>query len=800
MFAAATRAGAVDTYDPATRQLTIPTLKIGAATYSDVVVGIARVVSGPSGKLVIGSVDSYDLATGELKVPEVFVGSAAYFNVVVAIEYLASIGSVSGADGFSDGVLTVPTLQQGNMLYTGVKMTVPLANVIGISGGMPAAIRDQFDPADNALIIPAVQVGSKVYTNVTVSANDGNVLSVGSKSPIVVVGASPSFIVTSTAAAVIASPTGAAPTATVTFTVGRFPAAGVYYGYAAVGGAVTGVAISFDPTIGPNGARNGTVQLQFDPPYMQGSGTHASTVSLLMCLDAQCQTPVAGSPQTIAATYTVTGDQAPQANWTVTPNTLGLESPSNGPTLSATLDVSGFNLPPYGAYLFVRQSSGGIIQGINFDNVSDSDSYVQTTVTLNLTSPAELGPGIYNDNLTVLVCYDPACAQQAVGSPWMIPLSYSVDASEGSEFQARVLPISATAIAADPSGKNLYVATYAGQGAPPALVKIDPASGATLGTAVLPGLAQQVVISADGNYAYVDVDIQMEQSWQIERVNLSTMAIDEEILFNQLFTNITDLSVSPLSPHTIGAAIYYQSGGSQIEELEVFDDAAARPDVLSETLALGSYPAQYFQWSTDGATIFIVGASYGQDSGLLQSTVSSAGLAPAATILQPAYGDGIVGQFHSMGGLLYFDSGDVIDPSKGAIVGQYVMRTPSSAIAAPNFSANVLPDASTGKTFAVYLDTTTNGENNTLQSFSLAQFGPLMIVRSPVSLSSPVRWGTDGLAFMGMVYNPSPQYYVYLINGSFVAPATGATSAAPARHAGVHAPPEVASFLIRRAP
>jgi hypothetical protein len=804
MLAAATRAGAVDTYDPATRQLTIPTLKIGAATYSDVVVSIARVVSGPSGTSATGSVDSYDPASGELKVPEVFVGSIPYFNVVAAIGYLASIGSVSGADGFSDTILTVPTLQQGNMLFSGVKMMIATANVIGISGGMPAAIRDQFDPADNVLIIPAVQVGSKVYTNVTVSASNGNVLSVGGKSPIVVVGASPSFIVSSTAVSVIASPTAQEPTATVTFAIGQFPAKGVYYGYAWVGGAINGIAFSFDSTIGPNGARNGSVQLQFDEPSLQGSGSHTSTVSLLICLDMQCQTPVAGSPQTIAVTYTVTGDEAPQALWTVTPSTLSFESPSNGPALSTTLSVLGFNLPPYGAYLFVRQSSGGIVQSINFDNLSDADSDANTNITLNLSSPAELGPGIYSDTLAVLVCYDPACAQQAVGSPWIIPLSYSVDASEGSEYQVRVLPISATAIAADPSGQNLYVATwdYSGQGAPPTLVKVDPATGSTLGMAVLPGPAQQVVVSADGSYAYVNVDIQTEGKSQIERINLSTMAIDEEILFNQLYSTITDLSVSPLSPHTIGVAAYFPGeGGNLTGAVEVFDDAVVRPDVLTGAPAPGSDPTQNIQWSLDGATIFIESGFFSEQWTLLQSTVSSAGLAPPATLLQPTYGDGIAGRFHSMSGLLYSDGGGVIDPSQGAIIGQYVLRTPTSDLAVPILNANVLPDASTGRTFAVYADNTaTTGDYQTLQSYSLAQFGPLMIARSPVALSSPVRWGTDGLAFMGVPPHTSAQYYVYLINGSFVSSSTGAISAGQARNAGAHAPPEVASFIIRRAP
>jgi hypothetical protein len=41
----------------------------------------------------------------------------------------------------------------------------------------------------------------------------------------------------------------------------------------------------------------------------------------------------------------------------------------------------------------------------------------------------------------------------------------------------------------------------------------------------------------------------------------------------------------------------------------------------------------------------------------------------------------------------------------------------------------------------------------------------------PVSISSPVRWGTDGLAFIGLTADlTAGQFSVYLIHGSFVAP------------------------------
>jgi hypothetical protein len=93
-----------DNYDPSNRKLTIPYLTVGGATYSNVVVTVGGVISGPTGTSASGSGDVYDPANRKLIIPRVMVGTNPYYNVVGTVSGLVAIGSVPGADNY-DGDL-----------------------------------------------------------------------------------------------------------------------------------------------------------------------------------------------------------------------------------------------------------------------------------------------------------------------------------------------------------------------------------------------------------------------------------------------------------------------------------------------------------------------------------------------------------------------------------------------------------------------------------------------------------------------------------------------------------------------
>ncbi len=172
--AAAARGAA--TYTTATDRLTLPAVAIGGATYSDVVVTVGTIVSGPEGTSADGTVDTYDPDTAQLTVQSVTVGSATYYNVVVTVSSLVSIGGVSGADTYDGTHLTIPSVQLvGGATYTDVVVTV--GSVISTGGGMPASVRDLYNAGSRQLTIAAIEVGGHVYTNAVVTL--GKLVSVG---------------------------------------------------------------------------------------------------------------------------------------------------------------------------------------------------------------------------------------------------------------------------------------------------------------------------------------------------------------------------------------------------------------------------------------------------------------------------------------------------------------------------------------------------------------------------------------------------------------------------------------------
>ena len=167
-----TAAQAADSYDGAT--LTIPTLVIGGGTYSNVLVTpklILTVAGGTSG----GGPDTYDPGTNRLTIPSVVYKGTTYTNVTISVGTLVSIGSVTGVDTLVGNQLHVPSVQVlGGGIYGAAVITY--GAILSKGGGMPASVRDIYDPVTRQVTVSAVQAGGKVYTNAIVTL--GTLLSV----------------------------------------------------------------------------------------------------------------------------------------------------------------------------------------------------------------------------------------------------------------------------------------------------------------------------------------------------------------------------------------------------------------------------------------------------------------------------------------------------------------------------------------------------------------------------------------------------------------------------------------------
>jgi hypothetical protein len=174
ILAASLKAGAFDTFSGG--QLSIPSVAIGGATFSNMVVTLGTIVRGPTGSTPMANQDSYNPANNQLSIPVVLVGSNTYYNVIITVGSLVTAGSVTGADTYNGSFLTIPSVQiLGGGTFSNVVVTV--GSIVSAGGGMPRNILDVYNRDSNQLTIAAVQVGGTVYTNAVITV--GNIGSVG---------------------------------------------------------------------------------------------------------------------------------------------------------------------------------------------------------------------------------------------------------------------------------------------------------------------------------------------------------------------------------------------------------------------------------------------------------------------------------------------------------------------------------------------------------------------------------------------------------------------------------------------
>jgi uncharacterized repeat protein (TIGR03803 family) len=175
---------AFDTYNPQTQQLSIPTVMIGSATFTNMAVGVTLgdIVVAPNGTSANSSVDTHSPVLNQLTIPKVVVGSNTYYNVVVTVGNLVSIGGVTGADTYSAslGEVTIPAVQVGSTVYTNVVITV--GSILSHGGGMPQNSLDIYAATSHQLTIEAIQMGDTVFTNPIITP--GSIKRVGGQHPV----------------------------------------------------------------------------------------------------------------------------------------------------------------------------------------------------------------------------------------------------------------------------------------------------------------------------------------------------------------------------------------------------------------------------------------------------------------------------------------------------------------------------------------------------------------------------------------------------------------------------------------
>jgi hypothetical protein len=544
----------------------------------------------------------------------------------------------------------------------------------------------------------------------------------------------------------------------VSLSIANPPAGGLYYSTAFSGSAVASASINWSPSL-VNGAQLGSLDLMLEPPAFMGSGTFHDTVTAYVCTDSKCANQIAGSPISVAVTYTVSGNAISDATYAILPTAIALEAPSNGAAPSTAVNITAYRVPPYGAYVFPASESGGPVGTLSFKQTSaNAEPYAYGTgvLTVNMKLPATLGPGTYSDLITLSICYDSACTKPAAGTPVKIPVTYTVTASAGREFQEQFIQQNLTALAVDPTGTILYGTTAPSDLTSPTvvsaqLVQINPGTLAVTPLLTLPAAVSQIVVSSDGMYIYLLTE-QLFPPIEVLRVRSADMTIDQTVPLMSLTVEPTQLAVSPINSNTWSAAL---SPAANVWNVEIFDGTVARPNIWSVTsdVVYGNEGL----WSSDGSTMYIL------DANLNAVPVSASGLG-GGTQLQP----GSSGQkgfdfggIQLAGGRLFSGAGEVLNPETNMILGQYIIPSDAGV-------AGLTIDTANNHVFATFTATVNDAAQGTLQSYNLATFSPIWIARLPIG-SQPLRWGSNGLAWLGPGATAGMQA-LYLINGTFVAP------------------------------
>ena len=203
----------------------------------------------------------------------------------------------------------------------------------------------------------------------------------------------------------------------ITLTVTSLPKDGLYVGHEHSSNGLANV--SFYQT----GETTAVLQLDFRPGASLVDGTYRDTIDVSVCLDTACKTHVAGSPQTVRTTYTVSSTSSARIDATTLDVSARADS-SVAPTGSVTITTAGPS-PASALHVVPMLDTSTGLASVAAVPVSDTQSRIDAFFL----PPNFRAPGLYTDTVTIKVCYDTACTRQVAGSPFTLTTHYTVDSN-----------------------------------------------------------------------------------------------------------------------------------------------------------------------------------------------------------------------------------------------------------------------------------------------------------------------------------------------------------------------------------
>ena len=288
----------------------------------------------------------------------------------------------------------------------------------------------------------------------------------------------------------------------------------------------------------------------------------------------------------------------------------------------------------------------------------------------------------------------------------------------------------------EPSGSLIAsVAGIAGSPTGNSISYVDPVSGTVQRSVFIGSEPNRLAGSDDGTTLYTGLG----GANAIRKFDIATATPGLQFSTSVYFSRPHDMAVMPGNPNTIAVA-------GDIADLAVFDNGVQRP----QTPDGGAYAINSIAYSSEPNTL------YGYDnhsSGFELVRFSTAGGNVTGTFLASNLVSGYSTRIKYHNGLLYTNTGRVVDPEAKTLIGTF-----------PGGGGSTFAiDGAKGRIFFL-----TGG---TITAFDIATYvkiGAIALSQTGAFPSSLVRWGDNGLAFRAEPSAGSGISRVYLVQSHLV--------------------------------
>jgi hypothetical protein len=302
------------------------------------------------------------------------------------------------------------------------------------------------------------------------------------------------------------------------------------------------------------------------------------------------------------------------------------------------------------------------------------------------------------------------------------------------------VPIVNNSMVYNPTNGLLYVSvpSSAGPAYGNSVVAVDPQTGA-IGTPIRVGAEpDKLAVTDDGKFLWVALD----GAAAVRRVDLTTGTVGQPFGFGgnggiyQSPGTVTAMIALPGSDNSVVVS----TNGQYAPSIGIYDNGVFR-GTPSTTY---NFNSAYTALQADGSRSEIYAAA---GSTYAVYTYSATGLTQKTTASNGTYTNYSPADLQITGSRAYTDVGKVYDSESGALLGTFYQ---SGTIVAGGATT---ADTTLGKAFV--LDSATQyGSINQIQIFNLSDFNPtsssvipITVAQTSSTLSTMVRWGTNGLAF-----------------------------------------------------